>query len=80
METQKDNDMFTIKRHQKQFRRDPGAPKGYNKSIIEDAFTFAGKDVSPQREKFYLSFLTPTCQHSIVEEIFYASGSLSKRL
>ena len=72
------SDRDIIKRHQKQFRRDPGSPKGYNKSIIEDAFMFSGKDVSPQREKFYLSFLTPTYQHSIVEEIFYASKS--KRL
>ena len=45
----------------KSFRRDPGAPNGYKKSIIEDAFTFYGKDISEDREQFYLSFLTPTC-------------------
>ena len=57
METQKENDMLTIKHHQKQFRRDPGAPNGYNAAIIEDAFAFAGKDISESKGKYYLKEL-----------------------
>ena len=52
METQKDNDHY-----KKQFRRDTGAAKGYKDSIIEDAFKFAGKDISESRPKYYLNNL-----------------------
>ena len=69
METQKDLDMTFMERHtkrritmsdkikrhqQKQFRRDLGAPGGYRYSIVEDAFAFAGKDISETRQKCYL--------------------------
>ena len=49
--------MLTTKRHQKQFRRDTGTPNGYNVGIIEDAFAFAGKDISETRKQFYLKDL-----------------------
>lgn len=42
-------------RHYKfQFRRDTGSAKGYKDSIVEDAFTFTGHDISASRLKYYL--------------------------
>lgn len=39
----------------KQFRRAFGQPKGYQEAIVLDAFEFWGKDISREREKFYLN-------------------------
>ena len=41
-------------RHQKkQFRRNCGAPKGYNNAIVLDAFEFWGRDIGEERYQFY---------------------------
>ena len=43
--------------YKKQFRRDTGSAKGYKTSIVEDAFSFAGQDISESRQKQYEDFL-----------------------
>ena len=42
------------RKHKKQFRRQPGSSKAYQDAIVFDAFEFWGRDISAEREKFYL--------------------------